>query len=64
MSKLVIREMIETTDLDRSAMKEVVGGEQKDVYIFSSETLSILGKDDAARVRKLEEEVLAGGHHE
>jgi hypothetical protein len=64
MSKLVIRELTETTDLDQSEMKEVIGGEQKEVYIFSSETLSILGKTDAARVRELEEKVLAGGHHE
>ena len=64
MSKLLIRELTETKDLDQSSMKKVLGGL---VYIFSSETLRTLGKSEATvSARKAEEEALelAKGHHQ
>ena len=65
MSTLVIRELTEANELDRPEMEKVIGGKgQKDEYIFSSETLSILGKTDLARVRALEEKEQERGHHE
>jgi len=62
MSILVIKELTESKDLDRSEMKEVTGGLS---YIFSAETLAILGKSEATvSARKAEEDALAMGHHD
>jgi hypothetical protein len=66
MSNLAIKDLADPRPLDTVDMQAVSGGkgQDKDVFIFSSETLTILGQHDLARFRKLEEDVLNSGHHE
>jgi len=60
MNKLVVKDLAEARRLDQSTMEGTVGGKDNSQhYIFSAETLAILGKSDATvAARQAEEDAL------
>lgn len=50
-------------ELDRSEMAELAGGKES-VFIFSAETLAILGADPATVAARKAEEDNTRGHHD
>ena len=60
MSKLALEDL--SGDLDRSEMEEIGGGKES-VFIFSAETLAILGADAATVAARKAEEDNTYGHH-